>query len=255
LLPVNAGLVKVATVQFLATTDEAAKTFDVWLAAADGDASGMAALTLLGPRMFASASVWGDNAAKRTSLGEYDLARDYRAELNPVDSILGSPGTLVAVESTGWPTKLIPEEVRRIQPSEVETLLVSGNLDLNTPVQFARDQLLPSLSNGQHVILSEYGHGEYLRLQPEASIRLLTSFYDTGVADDSLYTHHPVDFRAGLGYPALAKFGLAAIVLIIVLLAALGWFIAARRPRRGRMRRGRGRRDRVRRRRAGRMER
>jgi pimeloyl-ACP methyl ester carboxylesterase len=232
LLPVNAGLVKVATFQFLATTDEAAKTFDVWLAAAEGDASGMALLTLLGPRTFASASVWGDNAAKRTSLGEYDLARDYRAELNPVGSILGSPGTLVAVESTGWPTTLIPEDLRRIQPSEVETLLVSGTLDLNTPVQFARDQLLPSLSNGQHVILSEYGHGEYLRLQPEASIRLLTSFYDTGVADDSLYTHHPVSFRAGLGYPALAKLGLAAIVLIIVLLGILGWFIARKLRRR-----------------------
>ena len=215
LLPVNAGLVKVATFQFLATTEEAAKTFDVWLAAAEGDASGMAMLTLLGPRMFARASVWGDNAAKRTSLGEYDPARDYRAELNPVDSILGSPGTLIAVES------------------DVETLLVSGNIDLNTPVQFAREVLLPSLSNGQHVVLAEYGHGEFLRAQPEASIRLLTSFYDTGVADDSLFTHQPVSFRAGLGYPALAKLGLAAIVGIVVLLAAAGWFIARAR-RRGR---------------------
>jgi hypothetical protein len=114
----------------------------------------------------------------------------------------------------------------------VETLLVSGNIDLNTPVQFARDQLLPSLSNGRHVILSEYGHGEFLRLQPEASIRLLTSFYDTGVADDSLYTHHPVDFKVGLGYPALAKLGLVAIVLVIVLLGILGWFITRKLRRR-----------------------
>ena len=225
-LPINAGLVKVATFQFLASTDEAAKVFDVWLAAAEGDPSGMALLTLLGPRMFASASVWGDNAAKRTSLGEYDPARDYRAELDRSDSIIGSPGTLVAVESTGWPTNLIPEEMRRIQPSDVETLLVSGSIDSNTPVQFARDELLPSLSNGQHVILSEFGHGEFLRAQPEASMRLLTSFYDTGVADDSLYTYHPVDFHVRLGYPAMAKLGLAAIVLIIVLLVVLGCFAA-----------------------------
>jgi pimeloyl-ACP methyl ester carboxylesterase len=233
-LPVNAGLVKVTTFQFLATTEEAAKTFDVWLAAAEGDASGMAALTLLGPRIFARASVWGDNASKRTSLGEYDPARDYRAELKPVDSILGSPGTLVAVESTGWPTQLIPEEMRLVQPSDVETLLVSGSIDLNTPVQYAREKLLPSLRNGRHVVLSEFGHGEFLRAQPEASIRLLTSFYDTGVADDSLYTTHPVDFRAGLGYPALAKLGLTAIVGILLLLATLGWFVA-RRVRRGKL--------------------
>jgi hypothetical protein len=231
-LPINAGLVKVATFQFLASTDEAAKTFDVWLAAAEGDPSGMAMLTLLGPRTFASAAVWGDNAAKRTSLGEYDPTRDYRAELNPPDSIIGSPGTLVAVESMGWPTHLIPEEVRRVQPSDVETLLVSGSIDLNTPLQYARDELLPSLSNGQQVILSEYGHGEFLRSQPEASKRLLTSFYDPGVADDSLFTPHPVDFRAGLGYPAMAKLGLAGIALLIAGVTALVWFIVRRGRRR-----------------------
>jgi len=228
-LPVNAGLVQVATLQFLASTQEAAKVFDVWLAAADGDPSGMALLTLLGPRRFASASVWGDNAAKRTSLGEYDSARDYRAELDPLDSIMGSPGTIVAVQSTGWPTRLIPEVYRQVRPSDVETLLVSGNTDLNTPVQFARDELLPSLSNGQHVILSEFGHGEFLRLQPEASRRLLTSFYDTGVADDSLYTYHPVDFTVRLGYPAMAKLGLVAIMLLVVGLVALIWLIVRRR--------------------------
>ena len=83
------------------------------------------------------------------------------------------------------------------------------------------------------MVLSDYGHGEFLRAQPEAAIRLLNSFYDTGVADDSLFTHQPVDFRAGLGYPARAKLGLAAIVGIVVLLAALGGFIARTR-RRGR---------------------
>jgi hypothetical protein len=112
-------------------------------------------------------------------------------------------------------------------------LLVSGNIDSNTPVQFARDELLPSLSNSQHVILSEYGHGEFLALQPEASKHLLTSFYDTGVADDSLFSYHTLDFKIGLGYPAMAKLGLAAIILMVVGLIVLIWFIARRirRPR------------------------
>jgi len=234
MLPINAGLVKAATIKFLGTTDQARTAFDVWLAAAEGDPSGMALLTLLGPRMFASASVWGDNAAKRGSLGEYDPARNYRAELNPPDSIMGSPETIQATASAGWPANLIAEEYRQVQPSDVETLLVSGSIDFNTPVQFAKD-LLPYLSNGQHVILSEFGHGEMVRLQPEASERLLTSFYDTGVADDSLFTYHPVDFHVGLGYPAMARIALAAIVLVIVGLVALVWFVA----RRGRVRRRR----------------
>jgi hypothetical protein len=99
-------------------------------------------------------------------------------------------------------------------------------------VQFARDELLPSLSNGQQIILSEFGHGEFLSRQPGASKRLLTSFYDTGVADGSLYTYHPVDFAVGLGYPAVAKPIVAAIVLVIAGLVALAWFIARRMRRR-----------------------
>ena len=232
-LPINAGLVKVGTYNFLELTTEAPAIFDVWLSAAEGDPSGMAALTLVGPFMFAKASVWGHNAALRSSLGEFDPARDYRAELNPPDSIIGSPATTAAYAGyAAWPANLIAEEYRQVQPSDVETLLVSGSIDFDTPVQFARDELLPSLSNGQQVILSEYGHGEFLGLQPEASERLLSSFYDTGVADDSLFTYHPVDFQVGLGYPAMAKIALAIVVLVPLGLVALVWFIVRRVQRR-----------------------
>ena len=226
-LPVNPGLVKAATVEFLSTTEQAAAAFDAWLAAAEGDPSGMALMTLLGPRQFASAVIWGDNGAKMLSLGEYDPNRDYRRELNPPDSILGSPGTIMATESLGWPANPITEEYLGVQSSEVETLLVSGSIDFNTPVQFARDDLSPTLSNGQLVVLSEYGHGEFLGLQPEASKRLLTTFYNTGVGDDSLYTYQPLDFSVGTldSYPTLAKLLIVVPVFVIVLGAVLIWFI------------------------------
>jgi hypothetical protein len=165
-LPIDAGLIKIAAFQFLASRQDAARVFDIWLCAAERDPSGMALLTLLGPRRFATASVWGDNATKRTSLGEYDPERDYRTEMDPPDSVIGSPGAIVAVEAMGWPANLIAEEQRQIQPSDVDTLLVSGNIDVNTPVQYSRDDLLPTLSNGQQVILSDYGHGEFLSQQP-----------------------------------------------------------------------------------------
>jgi hypothetical protein len=184
--------------------------------------------------MLASASIWGDNAAKRASLGEYDRARNYRSELNPPDSIMGSPGTTLSYAGyTAWPANLIPEEYRQVQQSTVETLLVSGSIDLNTPAEFAADVLMPSLSNGQHVVLSEFGHAEMVSHQPEATERLLTSFYETGVADDSLFTYHSVDFSAGLGYPARAKLGLAAIALLAVGVTALVWALT-RRIRRSR---------------------
>ena len=229
LFPINAGLVKVATYDSLESTTEAAKTIDLWLAAAEGDPSGMAVLTFIGPLLSAGPSIWGHNAALRASLGQFDPARDYRAELNPPDSIMGSPVSTAAYAGySGWPASLIPEEYRQVQPSDVETLLVSGSIDFDTPMQFARNELLPSLRNGQHIVVSESGHAEFLALQPEASERLLTRFYDNGLADDSLFTYQPVNFHVGIGYPAMAKLGLAAIVLILVIVVAVIWFILRR---------------------------
>ena len=120
-----------------------------------------------------------------------------------------------------------------MQPSDVETLLVSGNIDATTPAQWATEELLPSLSNGEQVILSEFGHTDDVwGLQPEATVHLLTTFYDTGVVDDSLFTYQPMDFHVGLGFPEIAKLLIAIPVLVIVIVVALVWFIVRRVRRR-----------------------
>jgi hypothetical protein len=106
-------------------------------------------------------------------------------------------------------------------------LLVSGNIDFSTPARFATEELLPFLTNGRQVVLSEYGHtGDIWELQPEAMVRLLTSFYATGIADSSLYEYHPMSFHVGLGLPEMAKLGLAAIAASVFLLAAILWLVA-----------------------------
>jgi pimeloyl-ACP methyl ester carboxylesterase len=221
-LPINAGLIKTLTYNFLESPAGAAEIIDVWLSAAEGDPSGMAALTLFGPYVFANASNWGHNAAIRSSMGQFDSPWDY-LELNPPDSIIGSPVTTISyAEYAAWPAKRVQEEYRQVQPSDVDTLLVSGSIDFDTPAQFATEELLPSLSNGQQIILSEYGHiSDILRHQPEALERLLTSFYDTGTADDSRYIYQPMDFRVGFGYPEQAKLAVGAIVLVIAILVVV----------------------------------
>jgi pimeloyl-ACP methyl ester carboxylesterase len=234
LFPLNAGMIKTATFESLANTSDAAKVFDIWLAAAKGDYSGMALLTLAGPMMFAEATVWGDNAAKAVSIGDYDFSRDYATEMNPPDSIIGSPRSIMADAWKGWTAYRIPEEYSQVQPSDVETLLISGSIDFFTPAEFATDELLPALSNGQQVILSEFGHsGDVWNLQPEATRHLLTSFFATGEVDDSLYTYHTVNFNVGLGgFPAMAKIAAAVVVLVIAGLGVLVWFIVQRMRRR-----------------------
>jgi len=111
-----------------------------------------------------------------------------------------------------------------VQPSDVETLLVSGSIDFSTPAQFAEQELLPSLSRGRHVIIAEQGHtDDFWGFQPEAAERLLTSFYDTGTADDSLYTTLPMDFKPAMRFPVLAKVLVAMIVLLVCGLVWAVW--------------------------------
>jgi pimeloyl-ACP methyl ester carboxylesterase len=220
-LPINRGMIRAASFESLSDTQAASMVFDTWLAAAKGDYSGMAMLTLAGPMMFANATVWGENMAKAAS-ADYDMTRELRADLNLMISILGSPRSEMAAAAAGWPVNTIPEEYQQVQPSDVETLLVSGSIDPWTPAQFAEDELLPFLSKGQHVVVAENGHGEMLSSQPEASERLLTSFFDTGTADDSLFIDQTWEYNPGLGFPAIAKISVAVIVLFALL---IGWAV------------------------------
>ncbi len=56
------------------------------------------------------------------------------------------------------------------------------------------------------MIVAEQGHvGDFWGFQPEAHQRLLTSFYDTGTADTSLYKYLSMDFKPTMRFPLLAK--------------------------------------------------
>jgi len=236
-LSIKPGNVKLATFWGLmhVSTDplSAPMMSDAWLAAAEGDASGLAVLSLLADMIFPSAFIWGEFAIVGGST-DYDPGRDYHTDMNPPDSIIGSPGSLwMWPPLSGWPTNPIPAELRQVQPSDVETLLVSGSIDFATPARYATEDLLPSLSNGEQVILSEFGHTtDIWNLQPEARVRLLTTFFDTGEVDDSHYSYQPMDFHVGLGFPEIAKIALAIVIIVPLGLIALVWYIVRKVRRR-----------------------
>jgi len=234
-VPIDPGKVKAMTFMGLFTRDMAAMVFDAYQAAADGDASGLALVSLAWDFMAPSVLVWGDSFAKAAP-ADFDPARDYAADMNPPGSIMGSPLSLMSFDNLNgnWPVTSIPDELRRVHPSDVETLLVSGSVDFSTPAQYATDELLPTLSKGQQVIVAEAGHtGDLFGLQPAATERLLTSFYDTGLADASLFTYLPMNFRVGLGVPLLAKLlAGAGLVLTTGIVAGLFWVLRRRRGRR-----------------------
>ncbi len=240
-LPIDPGRVRFFTHFFLwyregLTGRDASMVYDAYLAAEEGDPSGLAMMSLMYDLINpATMMTWGQACAVVMST-DFDPARDYFTEMNPPGSILGAPQSEFIwspLYFADWPATLIPAEYRQVQPSDVETLLVSGSVDGTTPARYATEELLPSLSNGKQVILSEFGHtGDVWGLQPEATVHLLTTFYDTGVVDDSLFTYQPVDFHVGLGFSEMAKLLVAIVVLIPLGLVALVWFIVRRVRRR-----------------------
>ncbi len=72
--------------------DGAASTFDIWLAAAEGDYSGMALISGAFSFMLPSDFAWGDSASKALSSDyDFDPRTDYVAEVTP--GPLKAPGT------------------------------------------------------------------------------------------------------------------------------------------------------------------
>jgi len=233
-LRIDPGKVKFMTHFMLFNRGMARSVFDIFITAEQGDSSGLALMCLMYDFMIPGSMTWGQWTAMGAT--DYSKERDYITEMDPSGSILGAPTSLLvggSLQHSAWPTPSFAKEFRQVQPSEVETLLVSGSVDFSCPPQFATDELLPSLINGKQVILSEFGHTDDLwELQPEATVRLLSSFYDTGVADDSLYTYQSMDFHVGLGFPEIAKIALVVIILAIIGLVVLVWFIVRKVRRR-----------------------
>ena len=227
---------------FLYHRDTAAQVFDAIIAAEGGDYSGLAFLSFFYDRMMPNALNWGDSASKALS-ADFDPTRDYEAEMMPLGSILGSPMSKIlgGMKYGGWPIKPIPEKYRKLQDSDVETLMVNGNIDFSTPAENARDELLPHLKNGNLVILSEMGHGgDVVNIQPDAFRYLAEAFYLEGIVDDSKFRYEPMNFTPSQSAPEMAKkfvnrialIGGGVIFVIIVIIVVVVWRIKRRKKQR-----------------------
>ena len=92
-------------------------------------------------------------------------------------------------------------------------------------------KLLPYLPNGHQVVLSELGHTtDFWTYEPAASTRLLTTFFDSGRVDDSLYTHRAIDFTPDVTHTALTK-GIGGAMIGFPVVAVLSLMFMALRVR------------------------
>jgi hypothetical protein len=157
--------------------------------------------------------------------------RDYRAELDLPDAIVGAPlSRFLLGFLDGWPVTS-DQSSATISDSDVETLLISGTLDGSTPMRYARDELMPHLNNGQHVVLKAQGHTEtFWNTQAQARAHLLNTYFNTGVVDDSLYQHESLVFDVNQSWGGMANALLTAFISIFGILILLA-VLATRRIR------------------------
>lgn len=243
LLPIKKGNVRVASFMGMMESATAATPFaapmvlDAWRSAAEGDASGFWVTSLITDLMFPKMFVWGEYAAAgridAQAAREYFSSGGQETETNlgrAASTFVWGGGRL----ADAFPADPDEIEYSRVRTSNVETLMISGALDLSTPPQIARRELLPYLPHGHQVVLAELGHsGSFWNEQPEAGSRLINTFYDSGRVDASVYEPTKVDFTPPVTFSMIAKIALGSMGgLAIVTVVSLLW-MARRVHKRG----------------------
>jgi pimeloyl-ACP methyl ester carboxylesterase len=216
------------------TPVSAPMALDAWISAAEGDASGLWAVYLLS-KLFPMPFVWGEYAdagvLDAAAASNYFSAHE-RNEDNlgwVASAFVWGGGQL----GESWPSAPTDSEYNEMRDSEVETLVISGELDVSTPPQGATEELLPYLSNGHQIVFEGMGHtGSFFEVQPDASSRLIHTYFDTGEIDDSLYTPISVDFSPSMTLTGLGKVIFAIMVgTALIVVTVVAWM--TQRVRRG----------------------
>ena len=241
-LPIKKGNVRIASFFGLMESTTAATPYagptiiDMWLSAAEGDASGLWAGSFIADLFFSKLFVWGQYAAfaraDAQAVGDYFSSGGHDDGTNlgrTTTTYIWGGGRLV----DAWPAAPDENEYSQMRTSNVETLVINGELDFTTPPQVTTKELLPYLPNGHEVVLPGIGHtGTFFAVQPEASSRLINTFFDTGKVDDSLYQPQTVDFTPANSFGKIAHgflgLALALAILTVLSLVGMAWWVHKR---------------------------
>ncbi len=90
-------------------------------------------------------------------------------------------------------------------------------MDTSTPADYARDELMPYLPNGNQVILENFSHADLAMAQPENYHKLINTYFDTGKVDASVFSPHTIDLNPKKKFHKIAKWGFPVIMV-------MGWF-------------------------------
>lgn len=211
--------IKSTTFLLLFQKQTAVMAFDAYIKASEkNDYSGLYLMQLAYDYMLPGMMKWGEFFEKGAS-ADYVYEDHLRESMRNQNTTLGANlCLLVWGAANSWNQYILPQEDTKLRNSETETLIISGNLDVSTPSEFAKDELLPTLSNGHQVILNNMSHvGDLMMLQPKASGILISTFFNTGIVDQSQFIPESIDFKPKMKFTTLAKVFYPVVAVMSIL--------------------------------------
>jgi len=183
-MPVDPSKVRIVTYLGLYERAYVNMLFDAYIAAEKGDFSSIAVMSLMYDQLLGSFENVGDLLAKTYS-SVTDPRRDFVAELEDPDSVIGSPMALMAwgvFQHSEWPVKPVSAEHPPTQKSPVETLIIYGSREAG---ETFRDRYGNMFTEAQWVMFDDLGHMDVWNLVGEGMKHLIHRFVDEGVVDTS----------------------------------------------------------------------
>jgi len=183
-MPIDPSKVRIVTYLGLYERAYVTMLFDAYIAAEQGDFSSVAVMSLMYDQLMGSFENVGDLLAKTYS-SVTDPQRDFIAELDDTDSVIGSPMALMAwgtFQHSKWPVKSVSAEHPSTQKSPVETLIVYGSREAG---ETFRDRYGRMFTNANWVMFDDLGHMDVWKIIGDGMKHLIHRFVDDGVVDTS----------------------------------------------------------------------
>lgn len=164
--------------------------FDAYVSAEKGDFSSIAVMCLMYEMFMGQIGYPGDLMAKTYS-SVTDPDRDFFAELNDPNSVIGSPLSMLAwggFQYSDWPINSLAKEHPPTQKSSIETLIFYGSKQTGEPF---RRRYEANFEHAHWVILDDLGHMDIWTITAEGTRHLMNRFLNEGIVDTSKFGRIP----------------------------------------------------------------
>lgn len=196
----DADKIKAGTFTLLFSKNMAGLVFEAYNRAANnGDYSYLYLMQKM-VDMEMPAIVFGEILSKAVS-ADFVEGTDYRKKLQGDNTILGGNiSKLYWGVANAWQIKPIPEEYKKCRETSTETLIISGDLDISTPSDYAKEELMPYLKNGHHIILKNMSHSDIF-IKAMMTPNFLSDYFDkNSINKEAITTPDSIDFRPSMKF-------------------------------------------------------